>query len=132
MNKILNKILLSIPYFLIGVSALSGYFSSYEFYKPFRLNYLGDLSGYSIVTGLFMFLTFYRFKRVFCLHTRISAFILILMNIISLSFNAKGIYYNPIYDFYIGVFVCVITLFIIYDFYLPIKSYLTKKTNGII
>jgi len=93
---------------MLFVSALSGVFSSYEFYKYVEI-YLGDIIGYSIITNIvFIFLYF---RKSFCKQVKMAVIGLSAMNVISIIFAQSGWVYDKIYDLWISLIILVFIIF---------------------
>lgn len=94
-----------IPFILLGFSLITtilSYFNIYlEIYK-----YLGDLVGYSILTGVFMYSVYMNKK--YCTSTKIAVLGLITLNLFNIVYNAFNIN-GVIYDFFI-IFITLIIL----------------------
>jgi hypothetical protein len=101
-----HHVITIIPFLMLFVTALSGVFSSYEFYKKIQ-PFLGDSIGYSITTNIvFIFLYF---RKSFCYQTKIAVLGLLIMNIISLIFSASETWiYNKMYDIWLSLIIFAI------------------------
>lgn len=102
-NFIKNKT----PFLLLFFSAVFTVCSYFEFYIS-AFQYLGDITGYSIVTNLFMY-SYYMNKR-YCTETKVAVlglFSLNICNLIQMFFNLNLV----IYDAFIIIITFIILLF---------------------
>lgn len=92
---------------MLGVTGWSGYVSSTQGYKTI-FPYLGDILGYSILTNIvFIFLYF---RKSFCVPVKVAVLGLLGMNMVSIIFKGFGATYNGMYDFYITLFIVLVSL----------------------
>jgi len=118
MNKITrHNIITMIPFLMLFITALSGYFSSYNTYS-FFYSILGDLVGYSVLTNIvFIFLYF---RKSFCSQTKIAVAGLLVMNIISIIFSlSENWVYNKMYDLWLSL---IILVFIVLNTFNAVKA----------
>lgn len=85
------------PFFLLFASLISVLLSYFEFYNKynFAIYYIGNFTGFSIVTDIFMYSVY--MNRKYCTSTKVAVIGLFALNITSMLctfFNQKTDYYD--------------------------------------